>query len=594
MLALNNLPKYENEKITKILKPWLNVMNDYLIILSLTVPVFVGGIELATGRFVCVPVVDCFTTNNDSTPLSKYKYHNVCTVFYSFQKPTDINGKTKTVVTKLEYAREYDYVNSVCGKTAFPWFHSYFSSFLFGQAFILFLVNNLWLKNPWTTSIVNSFYALAEECYNLPGAHLAKLAQKNEYTTIPNSRESVALNEILSTGSQRNIEETDSSHCEGEDSVGVDLATAVAVKTVYDKIKRFNDHIGTSKKIKRLYLLQAVLQVLLTAIFCFLNVWFKNIKRTEKCLVDEFDEYFPIIYDYFTCSHNLSKLLEQAWVVFLCILALICSVCTAITLLTKIKLGKEYCFEDQLNKWRIPSDLNPAKRDMGFLLHLLHAYDNLYAVQFAIYMSEEHSRKFYRVILDNEWPVEKLERCLYKDKTALSLRGLSGIPNSLFQFDEISLEKLRELHINGCGPLQANDFGRFEKFKSLSMLSLINCGLTKIPEGLLKLEFLKTLRLMNNSIMDIHSGICNLRKLHNLDVSFNRLKTINISINSLRTLENVNISNNPEIHISAISTLLILKCIGLKTLLVSHYSYILKNLPTNKQEKFIVVAQEDI
>ena len=384
---------------------------------------------------------------------------------------------------------------------------------------------------------------------------------------------------------------TGSSHCEGEDSVGVDLAAAVAVKTVYDKIKRFNDHIGTSTKIKCFYLLQAVLQVLLTAIFCFLNVWFKNIKRTEKCLVDEFDEYFPIIYDYFTCSHNLSKLLEQAWVVFLCILALIFSVCTAITLTTK-KLKTEYYFEDQLSKWRIPSDLNPAKRDMGFLLHLLHAYDDLYAVQFAIYMSEVHSRKFYRVILDNEWPVEKLERCLYKDKTALSLRGLSGIPNSLFQFDEISLEKLKELHINGCGPLQANDFGQFEKFKSLSMLSLINCGLTKIPEGLLKLEFLKTLRLMNNSIMDIQSRICNLRKLHNLDVSSNRLKTINISINSLRTLENVNISNNPEIHISAIS--IVLACTGLKTLLVSDYLSTLNSLPADYQEKFKVVAQEDI
>ena len=592
MLALNNLPKYENEKITKILKPWLNVMNDYLIILLLTVPVFVGGIELATGRFVCVPVVDCFTTNNDSTPLSKYKYHNVCTVYYSFQKPTDINGKTKTVVTKLEYAREYDYVNSVCGKTAFPWFHSYFSSFLFGQAFILLLVNNLWLKNPWTTSIVNSFYALAEECYNLPGAHLAKLAQKNESTTtLPDSRESVPLNEFLLTGSQRNIAETDSSHCEGEDSVGVDLATAVAVKTVYDKIKRFNDHIETSTKIKCFYLLQAVEQVLLTTIFCFLNVWFKTIKRTEKCSVDEFDEYFPIIYDYFTCSHNLSKLLEQAWVVFLCILALTFSVCTAITCLTIKKLGTEYCFEDQLNEWRIPSDLNPAKRDMGFLLHLLHAYDNLYAVQFAIYMSEEHSRKFYTVILDNEWPVEKLERCLYKDKTALSLRGLSGIPNSLFQFDENSLEKLRELHINGCGPLQPNDFGQFEKFKHLSTLSLINCGLTKIPEALFKLESLKTLQLRNNSIMDIQNGIYDLRNLSNLDVSSNKLKSINISINLLRKLENVNISDNPEIHITAISN--VLQCTGLKTLTVSHHSSIFINLSADDKEKFTVVARED-
>ena len=233
MLALNNFPKYENGKSIKILKPWLNVFNDYLVILLLTVPIFVGGMELASGRYVCFPILHCSTSNNASTLLSKIKYHNVCRAFYSSQKSTDIKGKATTFVTKLEYARDYDYVNSECRKTALPWFQSYFSLLLFGQAFILLLMNNLWLKYPWTSSTVNSFYALAEECYNLPGAHFARLTLKKDQKSKTYPKQ---IRLVLSD-SEPNIPEDIPLYSQGEDSVGVgvDLSTAVAVKTLYEK-----------------------------------------------------------------------------------------------------------------------------------------------------------------------------------------------------------------------------------------------------------------------------------------------------------------------------------------------------------------------
>ena len=446
MLALNNLPKYENEKTTKILKPWLNVFNDYLVILLLTVPIFVGGMELASGRYICVPAVHCSTSNNASTLLLKIKYHNACRVFYSSQKSTDTKGKTITVVTKLKYARDYDYVNSECRKTALPWFHSYFSLILFSQAFILLLMNNLWLKYPWTASIVNSFYALAEGCYNLPGVHLARLLAKNNeqkyLITCTETRQS-SPSELellfLRCGRVQNTSETIPPYCPGEDFVGIDLATAVAVRTLCEKIRRFNDYVGTTKQIQYLYLLQAVLQVFLTVTFFILNVQFNDIKRTAKCSVDE---YFPVIYDYFICSHNLSTLLERALVLFLCILGAFFVFCLTVVLWTiyRVFWTRKYYFEDALNEWRLPRDLKPAQGDMGFLLHLLHAYDKLYTVQFAIYMSEEHNRKVKTLILDNEWPVEKLERCFYKDTEGqprrLFLMGLIGIPKTLFQLGD--------------------------------------------------------------------------------------------------------------------------------------------------------------
>ena len=587
MLALNNLSKYEKEKTTKILKPLLIVLNDYLVILLLTVSIFVGGVELASGRYVCVPVVHCSTSNNASTLLSKIKYHNVCRVLYSSQKSTDTKGKAITVATKFKYARYYDYVNSECKKTAFPWFHSYFSLLLFCQAFILLLVNNLWLKYPRTASTVNNFYALADECYNLP--HFASLASEKDHESEPNSctEQTELIPKIASSDSQQNIE-----------CVRCDLATAIAAKTLYEKIRRFNDYAGTSKQIQYLYLLQTVLQVLLTVIFFTFNLGFKDIKGTAKCSVDE---YFSVIYDYFTCSHNLSTLLEIALVLFLIILAVLFFVCMTMLLWTNVFMIKRYYFKDKLKGWRLPTDLKLAQRDMGFLLHLLHAYDELYSVQFAIYMSEDLNRKFKKVILDNEWPVERLERCFYKDNTgrptSLCLSGLSAIPNALFHLAECIIE-LKDLHLNGCGPLQDYDFDQFATgfFENLQSLTLANCGLTKIPKELFELRKLGRLCLKNNSIQEIQREISSLKHLCQIDISYNNLETIDGSIKTLQNLRIFNISNNPKVtkpeHVSAITN--VLECEQLKTLIVSDFPTILRLLPSEEhRKKFTEVANKN-
>ena len=244
------------------------------------------------------------------------------------------------------------------------------------------------------------------------------------------------------------------------------------------------------------------------------------------------------------------------------------------------------------NTWRFKS--SKARHGLPvILLHLLHAYDELYSVQFAIYLSEDLNRKFKKVILDNDWPLEKLYRCLSNDKRELTLRALSGIPKALFQFDESTAEKLKELHLNGCGPLQANnDFDQFGKFRNLSMLSLINCDLTKIPKELFNLRSLETVRLMNNSIKEIPHEISSLRKLFDFDISYNNLKTIDISIKELPTLEILNISNNPVMKVSAITN--VLKCKKLKTLIVSSRSKISFWLSDeDDKKKFSEVAREE-
>ena len=216
---------------------------------------------------------------------------------------------------------------------------------------------------------------------HLLGAHFARLILEKDQKSKRNRF--VEQTRLVPRGSERNKLEYIQLYAQAEDSVsaGVDLSTGVAVKTLYEKIGRFNDYVRTSKQIQYVYLIQAVLQILLAVIYFGIDVELKNIKGTAKCSVDE---YFPVIYNYFTCSHNLSTLLERAWVVFLCILGALFIVCISIVSWTiyKVFWMKTYSFEDQLKGWKMPSDLYriPAVGDMGFLLDLLHAYDVLYSV----------------------------------------------------------------------------------------------------------------------------------------------------------------------------------------------------------------------
>ena len=541
-----------------------------------------------------------FYVNNDSTPLSKYKHHNVCRVLYSSQKLTDANGNGKTIVTQHKYTRrDYDYVNSECRKTAFK-FHSYFSSFLFGQAFILLLVNNVWSVYPMTASFVNNFYALAEECYNLPGAQFPPLSQnKQKSLTTRHSSAPIELRllKVTSSRGRENISENTSiapSRCEGEDFVAVDLATAIAVKTLHDKIRCFATSVATSQQIQYVYLVQAVLQVLLTAIFFFLNFWFKDIKGTARCSLDE---YFPITDEYFTCSHNLSMLLEQAWLVFLIFLGSLCFVSILIVwwAVRKVYWRHGYSFKNELNEWNIPSDFEPAKEDLGFLLHLLHAYDKLYSLQFATYMSEEHHKKYKQVILNHEWPLEKMEKCFDRDTEklplAITLSGLSGIPDSFFQCIRPAPHTITCVSLYGCGRLKDWDFIEFGTFWNLEFLTADNCGLKQIPQVLLKLTNLRKLVLKNNSIEFIQPGIGNLQQLRWFDISGNKLKEIDEeAIGKLKNVEEVNISNNPDMTNMLAITQLILSGRELNRLFVSRsdHSELSQFLSDDKKEKLFV------
>jgi hypothetical protein len=170
MYALSDLSKFEDAKEKyKILKPLWNVITDYLVVFLSVMPIVFAGIQVTSGSFQCLAAVDCpcISISNMSSSLSHIKYRKVCKAFYSSQK-TNIIERTD-VVTDLKSSVYYtNFVNSECSKSTIPAFLAYFWFVLFFQAFVLTVLNNLWLKLPNTASVIENFVSLVMECYASP------------------------------------------------------------------------------------------------------------------------------------------------------------------------------------------------------------------------------------------------------------------------------------------------------------------------------------------------------------------------------------------------------------------------------------------
>lgn len=70
----------------------------------------------------------------------------------------------------------------------------------------------------------------------------------------------------------------------------------------------------------------------------------------------------------------------------------------------------------------------------------------------------------------------------------------------------LNLFKLNTLKLTRCSPLQDDDFLHFDELLDLRELSIVKCGLTKIPEKVLDTTWLEVLNLELNSIQSIPYG----------------------------------------------------------------------------------------
>ena len=571
MFAFTNISRFQSQREAyKILQSALDVIIYYLVIFLVTVSLLFAGIEVTSGGFQCLPAVDCpgmSKSNASGSLLSHLKHPNVCEKFYSSQKTNVI--KRTDVVSDLKTTVQYtNFVNSQCSKGAVPNFLAYFSLVLFIQASFIIVLDNLWLKLPTTASIIEHFLTLVTECYTSPCPNFALKQALLNMPARQNGKhkkdEDSAIEEQPLNPEQNNNDnngydsDSDSEYSRTIDFSG-DPATINAVKTLYEKAHMLKSKLKSSNKVWILYLLQATLQLIFTTMFLFIDIYFLNdLKETIRCKVTQ---HIPVPHDYFICSHYLaSTFLGGLIIIYLPVLS-ITLVCFAIKVLwllwfmNKGNKGFEYMFNEKTLPEIKLFDVPSVSKDFGFLLHLLDSYDKLYVLRLAYFLSKRNKKKFQAYLLKKDFPVAALEKQLGENGNKLSFSGIQGIPETIFNV----APEVVELELMDC-ELKNNDFENLDQLTSLRTISVINCRLESIPEGVLKLDRLEKLCLKGNLLKSVSPSISRLENLASLDLSGNHIKTIDGgSIENNPNLLVVNLSGNTGLTMTAVRTVLACK-----------------------------------
>ncbi|XP_046862342.1 volume-regulated anion channel subunit LRRC8E-like [Xenia sp. Carnegie-2017] len=515
--------------------------------------VLVAGMEVTSGSLECVAVVNCPSASkpnlNASWPLVNLKFPDTCKKFYESQN-TSFVERTE-VVTDHEVNIIYkSFVNSECSKSAIQDFLAYLWIVLFAEALWLFILDNFWLKLPLTSSLIETFVDLVKECYDSPCTNSGvthavikqNFKQTKKYVRLPSNETSDFTDQCNSANF---LPENTS-----------------ALLGLYEKVQTLKEDISTSHcitKVSNLYTFKSVLQLISVIIFLVINIYFlKHIKDTMTCTLTQ---HIPIPHDYFLCSHNLAPAMYCIVYVYVVFLALSGVVFLRIVFWTFVLLCKkckyDFSIEIRQRSGNQLSHIHPEDGDLGFLLHLLHAYNKMYVIRLAHFLSEVSTKE----TLVDAFPVAVLETTLDQEGK-LSFSRLPGIPPTIFE--QLIPEKLITLNFSNCN-LETDDFDNFQKLIRLKCLFILECGLDLIPEKLFSMAWLEELHLNGNLIKKITDGISKLRSLSVLNVSHNKLQDVDPdSVSKLENLKSLDISKNPNLKMDALRE--VLECKELQNL----------------------------
>ncbi|KAM4641429.1 volume-regulated anion channel subunit LRRC8B [Discoglossus pictus] len=543
-----------------ILKPWWDVFWYYITMVMLMIAVIAGALHLTQSRMLCLPC-KAEVNNQCAYPLEQI-----------MAKINLSNGKTSHPIgmpTDL-HRQQYAYIDAVCYEKQLHWFAKYFPYLVFLHTVIFAVCSNFWLHYPSTSSRLEHFVAILYKCFDSPWTTRALSETVAEQTVRNQSRKRSRLLTLSSSsadevepGKQALQPGMEASTLEDDASSVLDKREGEQAKALFEKVRRFRLHVEQKDIIYRLYMKQIVVKVIaLIIIISYVSFFLMHITFEIDCVVDI--EAFTG-YKRYQCVYSLAaifKLLATFYVFLVFLYSFACFYSLWWMLRSSLK---QYSFEAVREKSNY-SDIPDVQNDFAFILHLADQYDPLYAKRFSIFLSEVSENKLKQINLNNEWTVEMLRHKLTKnakDKVQLHLFMLSGIPDNVFELNEIevlSLElipdakltpvitqlvNLKELHVYHSTltvDLQALSF----LADNLQTLHLKFTPMEKIPSWVFHLKNLKELHIagsIDNYNFSNIEGLQDLKNLTSLYLKSSLPRVPQIVTDMLPSLEKLSVNN---------------------------------------------------
>ncbi|XP_073449282.1 volume-regulated anion channel subunit LRRC8B [Aquarana catesbeiana] len=546
-----------------ILKPWWDVFWYYITMVMLMIAVLAGALQLTQSRMLCLPCKA--EVNNQCTHPLEQVISRIHLPAGSYEKLSNSTG----IQTDLD-RQQYSYIDAVCYEKQLHWFTKFFPYLVFLHTIIFAICSNFWLHYPSTSSRLEHFVSILYKCFDSPWTTRALSETVAEQTVINQRRKrSRHLTSLVS-----NVEDTDTGKqplqagveaTAVEDSVSgvLDKKNGEQAKALFEKVRRFRLHVEQKDIIYRLYLKQIIVKVVaLLVIITYVSYFLLHITFEIDCVVNI--QAFTG-YKRYQCVYSLAaifKVLATFYVLLVFLYGFACFYSLWWMLRSSLK---QYSFEAVREKSNY-SDIPDVQNDFAFMLHLADQYDPLYAKRFSIFLSEVSENKLKQINLNNEWTVEMVRNKLTrnsKDKLELHLFMLSGLPDNIFELNEIEVLKLelipdakltpmitqlvilKELHIYHSTltvDLQALSF----LAENLESLHLKFTSFEKVPSWIFHLKNLKELYfagpLDNHNFAQLE-GLQDLKNLTNLSLRSSIPRIPLVVTDMLPFLEKLTINN---------------------------------------------------
>ncbi|XP_063787753.1 volume-regulated anion channel subunit LRRC8D-like [Pseudophryne corroboree] len=503
----------ESQAHFKAVKPWWDVLMDYLLIIMIMVSFFSATLLLTMDKVVCMP-----KTKN---PLK-----STSSALDGAPVPKEIGHLTNLDI------QQYTYVSAVCYHKVVPWQSKYSPYMALINTLLLLASSNFWFKYPKTSSKVEHFLSILAKCFESPWTTKAleetsdqappeyKPQKYSSTRSIDYSPRTPMLNETLFPSMHLPF------------SAILDKKEEEQAKALFEKIRHFRAQAEDSDVVYRVYVGQTVFKVLTVVIvlgYTLSLVGSFSFRHTCKPCIQNL-----MGYSVFTCTHNLAYILEKLLLSYILLLSLYAVLSIHALFWIYRRSLKVYSFENNSDGDGF-GDIPDVKNDFAFMLHMVDCYDTLYSRRFSVFLSAMSEGRLRELALNSEWPTEKLRALVSKDSRGrfeLQLSMTPAIPKAVYELTEVQVLKLELIS-------SAKFVGAVSQLKYLSELHISHCSVKMDPDAYhFFQERLKVLHIRFTDIEELPSwmySLKNLIELHlygNLNCSNNK----SIRLQSLRGL----------------------------------------------------------
>ncbi|XP_068128355.1 volume-regulated anion channel subunit LRRC8D-like isoform X2 [Hyperolius riggenbachi] len=520
----------------KAIKPWWDVLMDYLLIIMLMVSFFSATLLIIMDKVVCMPKTkepDKFLSNG----------------FYNEGRPLPVL-RLSGHLTNLDF-QQYMYVSAVCYHKVVPWQTKYFPYLALINTLVLLASSNFWFKYPKTSSKVEHFLSILAKCFESPWTTKA-LEEARDQTPPENNRVKSSSTRSMDSPRTPVFRQVTFPSVLLPAVTRLDKKEEEQAKALFEKIRHFRCYAEDSDIVYRVYIGQTVFKVVAVALvltYALSLVGSFSFHHTCKPRLNHLLGYYI-----FSCTHNLAFILEKLLMTFIFLLAVyVCLSLYALFWLFKNSL-RVYSFEKYSDGTGF-GDIADVKNDFAFMLHMVDGYDTLFSRRFSVFLSAMSEGRLKEMALNAEWTTEKLRDSLSrnaKGQYELKLSMLPAIPKAVYNLTDVAVLKLELIS-------SAKIIRAVSKLGLLSELHISHCSVKVDPEALHFLQtHVKVLSIRFTDLEELPYWFYSLRNLHELHLS-----------------GNLNCSNNKSIRLQSLRALTALRSLSLTTNVLSIPSAVL-------------------